>query len=201
MNDTIFRGSLALVSGLLSAIRLYYGWRARRIGGRVIARRAAVGQTALLWLTGGSAALAAILYIVAPRRIRWAALPLPTWARWLGVGLGGVTALLFGWVHHALGANWSMPTEIKERQTLVTSGPYRWVRHPMYTTIFVWATAFLLMSANWLVGGTWFSLGLVASGLVQVEEATLIETFGATYRAYMRPTGRRAGGADGDIGH
>ena len=73
---------------------------------------------------------------------------------------------------------------------LITSGPYRWVRHPMYTTIFVWAVAFLLMSANWLVGGLWFGLGLVASALVRVEEAVLIDTFGAAYRVYMRRTGR-----------
>ena len=59
----------------------------------------------------------------------------------------------------------------------------------------------LLVSANWFADGIWFSLGLVVSALIHVEEATLIETFGATYRAYMRPTGRRAGGADGDIGH
>ena len=191
MNDTLFRGSLALASGLLSAVRLYYGWRARRVGGRVIARRVGRGWTALLWLNGGAAALASILYVVAPRRIRWAALPLPGWARWLGVGLGGITVLLFAWVHRTLGANWSMPAEIKERQTLITSGPYRWVRHPMYMTIFVWAVAFLLMSANWLVGGAWLGLGLVASALVHVEEATLLDTFGATYRAYMRRTGRR----------
>ena len=190
MNDKYFRVALVLVSGLLGTIRLYYGWRARRSGGKVIARRAGWGRTALLWLLGGAAALASMLYVVAPRRIRWAALPLPAWLRWLGVGLGGVTVLLFSWVHRALGANWSMPAEIKERQTLITSGPYRWVRHPMYTTIFVWAIAFLLMSANWLVGGTWFGLGLVASALVHVEESTLIDTCGETYRAYMRRTGR-----------
>lgn len=190
MNDAIFRGSLALVSGLLTVIRLFYGWRARQRGGKVIARRASWGRTAVLYLLGGAAALASIMYIVAPKRLGWAALRLPAWARWLGIGLGGVTVHLFGWVHHTLGANWSMPAEIKERQTLITRGPYRWVRHPMYTTIFLWAVAFLLMSANWLVGGAWFGLGLVASAVVHVEEVALIDTFGEAYRVYMRRTGR-----------
>jgi protein-S-isoprenylcysteine O-methyltransferase Ste14 len=190
MNDAIFRGSLALVSGLLTVIRLFYGWRAHQRGGKVIARRASWGRTAVLYLLGGAAAHASIMYIVAPNRLRWAALPLPAWARWLGISLGGVTVLLFGWVHHTLGANWSMPAEIKERQTLITRGPYRWVRHPMYTTIFVWAVAFLLMSANWLVGGLWFGLSLVAAALTPIEEAALIERFGDAYRVYMRHTGR-----------
>ena len=191
MNDEArFRGSLALVSGLLTIIRLYSGWQARRLGGKVIARRAGRGWTALLWLLGGSAALTSALYVVAPTRIQWAALRLPAWARWAGVGLGGVTVLLFGWVHHTLGVNWSMPAEIKERQTLVTGGPYRWVRHPMYTTVFVWAAAFLLMSANWLIGGAWFGLGIAAVALVGREEAALIDTFGDAYQAYMRHAGR-----------
>ena len=190
MSKTFFRVALALLSGLLSAIRLYYGWQARRSGGKVIARRAGWGRTALLWLLGGAAALASLLYVVAPARISWAMLRFPAWMRWLGLGLGSVTVLLFGWVHHTLGTNWSMPAEIKERQMLITSGPYHWVRHPMYTTIFVWAAAFLLLSANWLVGGTWFGLGLVASVVVHVEEAALIDTFGEAYRVYMRRTGR-----------
>lgn len=190
MNNAIFRGSLALVSGLLTAIRLFYSWRAYQRGGKVIARRASVGRTAVLYVLGGVAALSSTLYVVAPDRLRWAALPLPAWARWLGIGLGGVTVLLFGWVHHTLGANWSMPAEIKERQTLVTRGPYRWVRHPMYTTIFVWAAAFLLMSANWLVGGAWIGLACASATLIEVEEAALIDTFGEKYRTYMRRTGR-----------
>lgn len=191
MNDEArFRGGLALVSALLIVIRLYYGWQARRAGGRVIARRAGRGRTALLWLLGGSAALASALYVVAPARIQWAALRLPLWTRWAGIGLGGITVLLFGWVHHSLGVNWSMPAEIKERQALVTSGPYQRVRHPMYTTIFVWAAAFLLVSANWLIGGAWFGLGIAAVAVVRREEEALIDTFGDAYRAYMRRTGR-----------
>jgi protein-S-isoprenylcysteine O-methyltransferase Ste14 len=190
MNDAVFRGCLGLISGLLSAIRLYYGWRAHQFGGRVVMRRATRGRSALLWLLGALAAFASALYIVAPSQIRWASIPLPGWARWLGIGLGGATVLLFGWVHRTLGVNWSMPAEIKARQTLVTSGPYRWIRHPMYTTIFIWAAAFLLLSANWLVGAPWFGLALAASALVPLEEAALLETFGDAYRAYMRRTGR-----------
>ena len=190
MNEKVFRGSLALVSGLLTATRLFYGWRAHQRGGKVIVRRASRVKTTLLWLLGGAAAFASSLYIVAPEQLRWAALPVTSWARWLGVSLGGITVLLFAWVHHALGTNWSMPAEIKERQMLITRGPYRWVRHPMYTTIFVWATAFLLMSANWLVGGTWFALAFASATLIELEEVALLDTFGEKYQAYMRRTGR-----------
>ena len=73
---------------------------------------------------------------------------------------------------------------------LVTGGPYRWVRHPMYTTSFVWAAAFLLITANWLIGGAWFSLGMVAVALTDQEEATLLARFGEAYRVYQRRTRR-----------
>ena len=94
MNEEVFRGSLALVSGLLTTIRLLYGWQAHKAGGRVIARRASRGRTMLLYLLGGAAALVSALYVVVPKRVQWAALPLPIWARWLGVAFGGVTVLL-----------------------------------------------------------------------------------------------------------
>jgi len=73
---------------------------------------------------------------------------MPAWSRWLGVALGIVSLQLFGWTHHALGRNWSTRLVIKEGHSLVTSGPYRWVRHPMYTAIFGSWLAIFLLSAN-----------------------------------------------------
>ena len=78
----------------------------------------------------------------------------------------------------------------KKDQTLVTTGPYRWVRHPMYTSIFVWALAYFLMSANWFIGATWLGLGLLAVRVAEAEEVALTEKFGEAYRVYIRRTGR-----------
>lgn len=184
--ELTFRSGLVVLSILLASIRFYYGRLSIRTDAPVVLRRAGGIRTVLVWLFGGSAAAASALWVVMPAWLEWAALPLPAVLRWVGIGLGGVTVVLFYWVHRALGNNWAMPGEIKEQQTLVTEGPYRWVRHPMYMTLFVWALAYWLISANSLVGITWLGLSLVAATMVADEEAALIETFGEAYRDYMR---------------
>ena len=70
-----------------------------------------------------------IVYVVAPEQIAWAALPVPTGWRWLGVGLGLVCIFLLLWAHRALGANLAAQGVIKAKQWLVTAGPSQWVRH------------------------------------------------------------------------
>lgn len=189
-DDLIFRVSLAGVSVSLALIRFYYGWLATQEGAKIVSRRAGKVRSVLVWVLGVLAAAASVLWVIAPGRLAWAALPLPTALRWSGIALGILTILLFLWVHRALGENWAMPGEIKERHTLITHGPYRWVRHPMYTTLFVWALAYFLMSANVLIGLAWLGLGIVAAAMVSDEEAALLETFGKSYRAYMQQVGR-----------
>lgn len=188
-NEGIFRGSLAVIFALLILIRLSYS-RTGRNGEAASAKRENGTDVALLKAINALAAVATLVYLVAPRLVSRAALPLPIWLRRVGGLLGLITVALFFRVHHALGGNWSVSAGTTGQHTLVTAGPYRRIRHPMYSTLFVWALAFFLLSANWLVGGTWLALGLVAASRAGREEAALLERFGAEYRAYMRRTGR-----------
>ncbi len=188
--DLIFRASLAVISASLALIRFYYGWQAAGSGAKILYRRAGKVRTILVWVLGVLAAAASVLWVIAPGWLAWAALPLPMVLRWSGIAVGAITVLLFFWVHRTLGKNWAMPGEIKERHTLITTGPYRWVRHPMYTTLFVWALAYFLMSANALIGLAWFGLSLVATAMAGDEEAALLETFGEAYQTYLQEVGR-----------
>jgi protein-S-isoprenylcysteine O-methyltransferase Ste14 len=188
--DLIFRASLAVVSVLLALIRFYYGWQAAGSGAKILYRRAGKVRTILVWMLGILAASASVLWVIAPGWMAWAAIPLPMVLRWSGITVGAITVLLFFWVHRTLGENWAMPGEIKERQTLMTTGAYRWVRHPMYTTLFVWALAYFLMSANVFIGLAWLGLGIVAAAMVGDEEAALLETFGEIYQTYLQEVGR-----------
>ena len=74
---------------------------------------------------------------------------------------------------------------------LVTTGPYRWVRHPMYAAIWLWSLAQGLMLANWLAG--WAAVATLAP-LYWIrtprEERMMIAQFGDAYRDYMTRTGR-----------
>jgi len=189
-NEVIFRGGLAAVFILLTLIRVYYARKA----GKAAENTSADGEdkfgAILLRAFNSLAAVATLAYLIAPQWMGWSALPLPAWLRWIGIAAGLLTIALFLWVHRALGENWSASVEPKEQHALVTSGPYRWVRHPMYTTMLVWTLAFFLLSANWFVGITWLALSILAASRAGAEEAALIEKFGAEYRAYMQRTPR-----------
>ena len=74
-----------------------------------------------------------VLYVVNPEWIAWAALPIPDWLRMFGVLVAVAGFALLQWSHRALGRNWSDQPRITQSQTLTISGPYRRIRHPIYT--------------------------------------------------------------------
>lgn len=165
-------------------------WRARRAG-ETIARSAepplliAGRLLVALPLFGGIVA-----YLAHPAWMAWASLPLPAAARWIGVALGGATVPAAHWVLTTLGANVSETVLTKRGQQLVTTGPYRWVRHPLYTTGITLFLGLGLTAANWFIL-LWTAVALAAVRLVIVprEEAQLVLRFGDDYRRYRERTG------------
>ncbi|MFC1905436.1 isoprenylcysteine carboxylmethyltransferase family protein [Chloroflexota bacterium] len=131
------------------------------------------------------------IYILFPQTLAWASLQLPIWARLIGILLGLIALLWFVWVHSSLGNNLSVRLLIKESQTLVTDGPYRWIRHPMYTAFYLLHIAVFFLTANWFIGVTWLA-GLTVIILLRVEreEAMMVSRFGEQYASYMKRTGR-----------
>jgi protein-S-isoprenylcysteine O-methyltransferase Ste14 len=76
-------------------------------------------------------------------------------------------------------------------QTLITSGPYQWIRHPIYTAFVLILGSTLLISANGLIGLAW--LGMTALEIlsrIRFEESLMLEYFGDQYRDYMKKTGQ-----------
>ena len=116
---------------------------------------------------------------------------LPAAVRWLGLPFGVLGVALLRATHHALGHNWSSKLEIAAGHQLIAVGPYRRVRHPMYTALFCIAFAYSLLSANWIVAGAnVLAVTLMYLARVRDEEQMLIDQFGDEYRAYMKGTGR-----------
>jgi protein-S-isoprenylcysteine O-methyltransferase Ste14 len=131
------------------------------------------------------------VYVVGPERVRWASWPLPTWVRWSGLLLTMAAFGLLEWCHATLGRNWSGRVQVLKDHALVVSGPYRWVRHPMYTAGLLTNVSVLLVSANWLVGGSWLAMHACQfAGRIPLEENLMVQQFGDSYRQYMRATGR-----------
>ena len=90
----------------------------------------------------------------------------------------------------ALGRNVSPTVITHDDHVLVTSGPYRWIRNPLYTAGAALFTGLGLVSASaFLLVGAFVALALVAIRLPS-EEAELERRFGQAYRDYVRRTGR-----------
>lgn len=173
-----------------TAIRAYYHRQASREAGKVEYKEGRL-HTALRLVVGLPWILSLLAYIFVPAWFAWARLALPEPLRWMGVILALISLPLIVWVQQALGANFSTTLHVREQHTLATGGPYRWVRHPMYTVLVLQITSLLLLTSNWLVGGVpLLALLLIVITRIDNEERTMITKFGDQYRAYMQQTGR-----------
>ena len=105
------------------------------------------------------------------------------------IGLFGylVTDLGMWWVLHELGSNFS---ETGNERSIIVTGPYRYVRHPMYIVFILWGISTALSASNWLsVFGVPLMLLLVVLR-TPIEEKKLLSKFGHNYSNYMNTTGR-----------
>ena len=99
--------------------------------------------------------------------------------------------IFFYYIHKQLDNNWSMSLDIREGHTLITTGLYKYIRHPMYTQCWIFVLLQGIVAANIFV--TVF--GIAAWGILYFtrvfnEEKMMIEKFGNRYKNYMRFTGR-----------
>ena len=144
------------------------------------------GTRVLIALTLGAAiGLAATAPSIAPSlRMPGAAGTLGVIVMWLGLA----TRV---WAIAALGTAFRTTVEVDPGQTVVSSGPYKWIRHPSYTGLLLVVAGFGLAVGNWLA----FAVGLLLPlpGIlwrIHVEEAELERVLGAAYGSYRARTTR-----------
>ena len=188
--NTVFRAIFATVFVSAFVISGYWRRKARRAG-EAIARQEEGG--AALFARAGLALLffgSMLLTVLAPDLMRWAAVELSSWLRWLGAGMALACLPLLWWVFSNIGDNISETVLTKSNHQLVMSGPYRWVRHPLYSVALLMFFSLGLMAASWLVM-LYSALGALIFRLVVIpkEEVRLIQAFGEEYRAYQSQTG------------
>ena len=189
-HDQTFRVVLVVASLILLPIAAFYRIRSEATREKLDRRREGLFILLTLRPVGLAGMLGFIAHLVDPAWMAWASVPLPVWLRWAGVGVGLLAGGLWIWTFHTLGRNLTDTVVTRKAHTLVTSGPYRWVRHPFYDAVGLCILANSLATANWfiLVAGV-----LVLSLLVsrtRREEAELLARFGDSYRDYMERTGR-----------
>ena len=114
--------------------------------------------------------------------------PSGLWPFWIGAAIT-VGGLLFAvWARRHLGRNWSNAVTIKQGHELITTGPYAWVRHPIYTGILAGflGTAIALSQVRGIIGFVLIFLVLWAK--LRIEEEWMRSQFGETYATYAHQT-------------
>lgn len=188
--ETVCRVALGLLLLGVAAIGVPHRRRADRVGGPVSRRGDPRWFWPLMVVGGTPVPLVVVAFLVSPRWVEVTALDLPDWLRLAGVPAGMAGAGLFAWMFRHLGLNVTPTATPRRAATLVTSGPYRWVRHPMYSAALILVMATTLLTANAVLpvcGGWAFALLAARS---RIEEQRLVEKFGEAYRDYQDRTGR-----------
>jgi protein-S-isoprenylcysteine O-methyltransferase Ste14 len=131
-----------------------------------------------------------VLYILYPRVIAWAQFNIPAGYRWVSSVIAIATIPFQLWVFRNIGRNISETVLTKEDHVLITTGPYRWIRHPLYTGSILMLFSLSLVAANWiLVVYSLLALILFRLLVIPAEEQQLVNTFGSAYRDYQARTG------------
>jgi len=189
MVSLVFRLTILGVLLLAFGISASFRKRARDEGGTI--KRQEEGWGILIIRMGVSLPLLAVilLNVFWPFSLSWAKFDVPNWLQTAGAGLAILCLPLLWWVFRSIGKNVSETVLIKDEHELVTSGPYRWVRHPLY------GSALLLLLSISLVFGDWIILGYTLAGtlafrllVIPAEERQLLEAFGEDYECYQSRT-------------
>ena len=188
--ESLFRATAAALFVTGVSISGYHRRKADKEGGEEVSLREE-GLPTVIALRGSGLAFALSLtsYVLNPRWMRWSSLELPSGIRWAGAGIGAATLPIHWWIFESIGKNITPTVETREKHELVTNGPYRWVRHPLYTSGFTFFLSLSLVAANWFMGLASLSALLLILARLPKEEEKLIERFGDEYREYMKRTG------------
>lgn len=156
----------------------------------IIDNRKTAQENGLLFFVALGMSILPMIYVFTPW-FNFANYSLPAWANILGMLTFAIALWLFWKSHHDLGRNWSPTLQVREDHTLVTNGIYQKIRHPMYTSIWLWVIAQGLLLTNWIAGLS----GIITFGTsyffrVGNEEKMMIEQFGDQYQAYIQKTKR-----------
>jgi len=191
MNENIFRIAAAVILFAAMGISSYFRRKADRDTGEKISRKVDGTATMTVIRIGGLILwLSPLLYLINPNWMTWSKIGLPDSIRWVGVDIGILCVFGIYWLFSSIGSGITPTSATRKEHKLVTTGIYRYVRHPLYTIGSSMFISFGIMADNWFIA----ALGILAFIAMAIrtpkEEANLIEKFGDEYREYMKITGR-----------
>jgi protein-S-isoprenylcysteine O-methyltransferase Ste14 len=191
MNDYNFRTLALLIFVVGAAISIRFRQSAERASSEKISLKEEGLLTTIALRGSGLAVWACVfVYIINPGWMNWSRVDLPLAVRWSGVFLGVLSDILAYWTFSNLGKNVTPTVVTRANHTLVTSGPYRWIRHPLYVMGLFAYLGFALLSENWFIALMSVVVFVILAMRTSKEETRLIQTFGDAYREYMQRTGK-----------
>lgn len=191
MNLETVLHAIAVVTVLsVLSISIYFRHQAARSGEKISVHEEGFLILNLRRIFGLALWMSVFTYLINPSWMAWSSLPLPFWARGLGAGLMLVCVPLLYWMFYSLGRNITPTVVTRQQHSLVTHGPYRWIRHPLYTFAFLFFAGLSLLAASWFMVLVLILGSPVLLLRTPIEEQRLIERFGDQYREYMQHTGR-----------
>jgi protein-S-isoprenylcysteine O-methyltransferase Ste14 len=110
--------------------------------------------------------------------------------RFLGLALFTLGFIGMNWAEAALGKQFSVQVTLQQDHQLVTSGPYRYLRHPRYASILLYNLGLALLFRSWLA---LLLVGLLAGVLlwrIRDEETFMHQAFGPEWQSYSQRTWR-----------
>jgi protein-S-isoprenylcysteine O-methyltransferase Ste14 len=111
-------------------------------------------------------------------------LPLALWPPALGAALTFIGLAFSVWARFTLADNWSSDVQVKRGHELIVEGPYRWVRHPIYTGLILAFVGTALAVGEWrAVLGVAFA-ALAFWRKLSIEEKAMRGEFGEAYVRY-----------------
>jgi protein-S-isoprenylcysteine O-methyltransferase Ste14 len=188
--DSTFRAVLGVGFLAIVLIMLYHRLRSWQSKEPLDRRQEGVFILATLRPVGLAMWVGVIAYLINPAWMAWSSIPLPVWLRWSGAGVLFLGVALLAWTLRNLGVNLTDTVVTRQAHTLITQGPYRWVRHPFYDALALFVVGFALITANWFILATGAVVFLLLAVRSQTEEALLSARFGEAYRSYQKSTGR-----------
>ena len=198
--NLFFRLSFFALWALFGVVRGYYGRKTKThstIAGAMEKLKIAIAEedmgtgfkiiTAIITAIG---AAGLVLYLLSPPWWTWTSIPLGEWIQWSGVVITLVPIFFLIWVHRHLDKQWSIALELREDHKLITTGPYRYVRHPMYLGVFTYTIGLMMISLDVLVILFFAFTIWVNYRRIPREEQMLIQEFGDEYLEYIKRSGR-----------
>jgi protein-S-isoprenylcysteine O-methyltransferase Ste14 len=186
MFNSIFKIVYFIEFLVISTIRKYFTGKQRK---RKLAKDKKTGLEIFYLVINGVGMIIPLVYVFTSK-LDFANYYLPEGIGWLGAILFLDAIWLLYLSHRDLGRHWTATVGIREEHKLITTGIYKYIRHPMYAAHIVWAIAQILMLHNWIAGYSFFVTMLPFYFYrSRKEEEMLMEEFGEEYKEYKKRAG------------